>query len=232
LARSWIAESPRWQREARSYRLGDAFRYFVRPPIRRTLSVAQGSYFLYQMTDQGLGMFLPLILGALWGTSVATAAWSSVVVKAVTIPAALCTVALIDRWGRKPLQVLGFAGRAIALGVVGGINLVDPRAPLVLSVGGMVAAYFFGPAGPDKTTVITPAEQFATPWRGTGEGLAEVAGRLGGVVGIAGFGLASAWWGAGAGLIFFGGVSALGALVSMMLDETRPLPHPTPAPLS
>ncbi len=53
----------------------------------------------------------------------------------------------------------------------------------------MILAYFFGPAGPDKTIVNAPVEQFATAIRGTGEGLSEMAGRIGGVIGISGYGL-------------------------------------------
>lgn len=222
LMRSRIKESPLWAREHHRQGIADFIHYFTRPHVRRTLGVAQGSYFLYQITDQGLGMFLPLILISLFGSSVASAAWGSVVVKAVTIPAALCTVWLIDRWGRKPLQVFGFAGRAIALVILGSLYLIDRRVPLPVVAALMIAVYFFGPAGPDKTIVIAPAEQFATAWRGTGEGLSEMAGRLGGVVGIAGYAFISALWGTGGGLLFFGLASVLGTLLSLSLKETRP----------
>jgi MFS family permease len=220
--RSRVTESPLWQREHQPQHLGDVVRYFALPKVRRTLGVAQGSYFLYQITDQGLGMFLPLILISLFGASIGTAAWSSVLVKAVTIPAALCTVWLIDRWGRRPLQIFGFAGRALALLTLGVLFIWDHHVPIPLLAALMVAAYFFGPAGPDKTIVITPAEQFQTPWRGTGEGLSEMAGRIGGVVGIAGYGFVSALWGTGAGLMFFGMACALGTLLSLRMQETRP----------
>lgn len=222
VVRSRVTESPLWQRDHQSLRLRDVVRYFALPNVRGVLGVVQGSYFLYQITDQGLGMFLPLILISVFGTSIGTAAWSSVLVKAVTIPAALCTVWLIDRWGRRPLQIFGFAGRALALLALGLLFILDRQVPIPLVAALMVAAYFFGPAGPDKTIVITPAEQFQTPLRGTGEGLSEMAGRIGGVVGIAGYGVVSALWGTGAGLIFFGGACAMGTLLSLKMRETRP----------
>lgn len=220
--RSRIGESPSWQNQRQVHSLKESFRYFRRPEIRQSLNIAQGSYFLYQITDQGLGMFLPLILVSLFGTSVGTAAWSSVLVKAVTIPAALCTVWLIDRWGRRPLQILGFGGRAVGLLLLAALYLTSRHLPLPLIAALMVLVYFFGPAGPDKTIVIAPAEQFSTPWRGTGEGLSEMAGRIGGVAGIAGYGLISSVAGVGGGLLFFGAAAALGTVLSLGLKETRP----------
>lgn len=222
LWRTRIMESPPWQREHRRWSVRELIAYFRRPKSLRSLGVAQGSYFLYQITDQGLGMFLPLILVSLLGTSVGSAAWSSVVVKAVTIPAALLAVWLIDAWGRRPLQIFGFAGRAVALLLLGAMLLIERTVPVPVVAALMVAAYVFGPAGPDKTIVIAPAEQFSTRWRGTGEGLAEMAGRAGGVVGIAGYGLLSALWGAGAGLLFFGAACLFGTALSLALVETRP----------
>lgn len=224
LVRSLIKESPLWQRQRRRspQRIREIFQHFQQPSVLRPLAVAQGSYFLYQITDQGLGMFLPIILIALLGVSAGTSAWSSVVVKAVTIPAALLTVWLIERWGRRPLQIYGFLGRALALLTLGALLLILPKVPFFIAGGLMVLAYIFGPAGPDKTVVIAPAEQFATKVRGTGEGLSEMAGRIGGVVGISGYGFFDAIWGPGAGLVFFGVACALGTLVSLGLQETRP----------
>ncbi|MCY0879785.1 MAG: MFS transporter [Firmicutes bacterium] len=221
ISRSWVQESPLWAREQafipvrRRQKAG-------RSRFWRSLSVAQLSYFCYQITDQGLGMFLPLVLVALWGHSLASAAWSSVAIKAVTIPAALATVWLIDRVGRRPLQVYGFLGRGLALAVLAALYWRDPHVPSAILAGLMVLVYIFGPAGPDKTVVIAPAEQFQTRMRGTGEGLAEMAGRLGGVVGIAGYGALAAWGGVAAGLGFFAVASGLGAVVSLAMVETRP----------
>jgi hypothetical protein len=232
--RSLMTESPLWQGQGR--RSPETFREIVRhfqqPSVRQRLAVAQLSYFLYQVTDQGLGMYLPLILTALLGVSEGTSAWSSVVVKAVTIPAPLMTVWLIERWGRRPLQIWGFLGRALTLLTLGGLLWVLPQLPLMVVAGLMGLAYVFGAAGPDKTVVIAPAEQFATTVRGTGEGLSEMAGRIGGMVGIAGYGFLYALWGSAAGLLFFGAACALGTIVSLALQETRSAPIDDVSPVS
>lgn len=166
-----------------------------------------------------------VVLVSLLGQSVGASVWSSVYVKAVTIPAALATVFLIDRWGRRPLQIWGFAGRGASLLTLGAILLFTPHPAFLVVITLMGLAFVFGPAGPDKTIVISPAEQFTTPVRGTGEGLSEMAGRLGGIVGVAGYGTLYALWGAGAGLLFFGFACVAGAMVSLLwLQETRPQP--------
>jgi len=123
LMRSAITESPLWQRDHHKSgtKWHEIIRDFKQSGVRRSLYISQGSYLLYQITDQGLGMFLPLILIWLLGVSAGTSAWSSVVVKAVTIPAALLTVWLIERWGRRPLQIYGFGGRAASLLILGGV---------------------------------------------------------------------------------------------------------------
>ncbi|MCY0898289.1 MAG: MFS transporter [Firmicutes bacterium] len=222
LARTWVKESPLWLRERHRLDHAGGFSGMRRPGVWRTLSVSQLSYFFYQITDQGLGMFLPMVLVALWGHSLATAAWSSVAVKAVTIPSALLTVWLIDRWGRRPLQIFGFLGRALSLAILALLFWRTPHVPVVVLAALMGLVYVFGPAGPDKTVVIAPAEQFSTRVRGTGEGLSEMAGRIGGVVGIVGYGMLAAVGGVALGLGFFAAACVLGTVVSLAMPETRP----------
>lgn len=223
LLRSLILESPMWEREHIRQKPKDILRQLLQPSSKKSLGVSTTSYFLYQITDQGLGMFLPFILVGLLGQSIGTSTWSSVLVKAVTIPSALVTIFLIDRWGRRPLQIFGFIGRALSLLILGIMILTIPHPPFYFVVGFMMLAYMFGPAGPDKTIVIAPAEQFNTPIRGTGEGLSEMAGRLGGIVGTVGYSMIYAIAGNGGGLLFFGTACAIGSILSIQwLQETRP----------
>jgi len=84
-----------------------------------------------------------------------------------------------------------------------------------LLVGALLAAgYFFGAAGPDKTTVIMPAEAFPTPVRSTNQGVSQAAGRLGGILGVTLYGVLAAAWGPGAGMLLFAGTALAGTMVS------------------
>jgi len=190
---------------------------------RGQIIVGALSTFLYQASDQGLTLVLPLLLASVLGASAAAGAAGATAVKAVTVPAALLTVVLIERVGRRPLQAVGFLGRAAAFGALGGLLVAVAHISAVL-VGGLLAlGYLFGAAGPDKTTGIVPAEQFTPATRGSVQGIAQAGGRLGGIVGVTLYGVLATVGGAGAGVLLFAGTALLGGVVTMAgLRETAP----------
>ncbi|POB11448.1 MFS transporter [Sulfobacillus sp. hq2] len=197
---------------------------------RKSVLLSSVTWLSYQVSDQGLTLFLPLMLVTVFGTTASGAAWHSVLVKAITIPAALVTVALIDRWGRRPLQIWGFLGRALGLIGLGTLLICEPgplrQYPLWQYSAWLllVITYGFGALGPDKTTVITAAEQIPTPWRATAQAIAEASGRIGGIIGIVGYSLLTPWWGPGSGLLFFGAMALVGTIISQRtLPETKNL---------
>lgn len=180
------------------------------------LAASAAATFLYQIGDQGLGLVLPLLLATVLATSAATGAASATAVKAITIPAATLTVLGIEWIGRRWLQVVGFAGRAMAFGVLGVLLIALGHLPAVV-VGALLAAgYFFGAAGPDKTTVIVPAEDAPCEVRSTSQGVSQAAGRLGGIVGVTFYGVLAAVGGPGAGLLLFAGAALVGTVVSAL----------------
>jgi MFS family permease len=210
--RSRIPESEPWQR-SEHHDLGEALRRAWRPEARRSLVASAGSWFAYQAGDQGLSLFLPLLLVGVLGTKGAGLG-ASVGVKAVTIPAALMTVALIARLGTTRLQLIGFVGRA--LGLLGAATALALRAPIGVVLASLVVAFFFGAGGPDKTTVIHPALAGETSTRGTGQGLSEAAGRAGGLAGIAAWGLLVPLGGDAAGLAFYGVLAVVGGALTWL----------------
>lgn len=219
--RSTLVESRSWRTE----RLGSLkaiAKMAARRDQRGKLAVTSASTFLYQVSDQGLTLVLPLLLATVLGSSAAAGAAGATAVKAVTIPAALLTVVLIEHVGRRPLQAVGFLGRALAFGLLGILLVVLVHVSGVL-VGLLLAAgYFFGAAGPDKTTVIVPAESFTSATRGSGQGMAQASGRLGGILGVTLYGILSSLGGPGAGVLLFAGTSLLGGVLSLAaLSETR-----------
>lgn len=221
-----VPESSPWQ-AARRAPGGDRTGLKGSGLVWRTVLSSSGAWFCYQVSDQGLSLFLPLMLVTLLGTSIAGAAWHAVLIKAVTIPAAALTVATIERWGRRPLQVWGFWLRGLALvgltGEIGvwGLARVDRGWTGALLWTLLIVLFAAGAWGPDKTTVITAAERSPTSVRATGQGIAEAAGRLGGLVGIAGYSALVPLGGMAAGLAFFAVLTMLGAVISQFtLPET------------
>ncbi|MGC9155206.1 MAG: MFS transporter [Ferrimicrobium sp.] len=170
---------------------------------------------LYQITDQGIGLVLPLLLVTVLQTSASSGAFDAALVKVITIPASLVAVLLIDRVSRRRLQITGFLGRALPLCLLG-LALIDGLHVSPLIIGLLLASsYFFGAAGPDKTTVISPSQYAAPEIRASSQGLSQASGRLGGIIGVTGYAVLVAVAGPGAGLLLFGVACLLGAVVSL-----------------
>jgi MFS family permease len=216
--RGFLRESVPWERLRSQRQLGA--KPSRRPAKARFFTRTALAQFSYQITDQGLSLFLPSMLMLLASQDqardvIAIGSFGSVAVKFVTIPAALLTVLLISRLGPATLQVWGFGGRALALGALAVILLTDPASPIALSLGLLAVAYFFGAAGPDKTTVIIPSLHYGTPRRATGQGLTEGVGRIGGIVGVLAYGAIAGRFGIGAGLLLFAAACAVGWALSV-----------------
>ncbi|KIJ40838.1 hypothetical protein M422DRAFT_60550 [Sphaerobolus stellatus SS14] len=98
------------------------------------------------------------------------------------IPGYYATILLIDSWGRKPIQLLGFTMLTIIMAIMGfGYEAVVPNhkgAFLFL----YCLANFFQNFGPSTTTSIIPSEVFPTRYRTTGHGISAATGKLGGIL--------------------------------------------------
>ena len=222
LARRSLPESGPWKRERLASLRGIGRRVLRLGAIKEAGSSAV-LWFLHQVTGQGLTLFLPLIVSLLWVTGASESGAISIVVKSVSLVAGAGTVLVIDRWGRRPLQLFGFLGRGLALLPLGLVLALGGRLPVLAAGAMLTAALAFGAMGPDKTTVITTAERFPTAVRATGEGEAEMVGRVGGVAGVLLFGFLGAGRGLGLTILTFSAVALLGGLLTWLtLPETKP----------
>ena len=117
----------------------------------------------------------------------------------------------IDRWGRKPIQFMGFSVLTVLFLIMGTSRVLGPHrlcpkltssAPvrfflpigfaynkMIASSGGKAAfvvlycvANFFQNFGPNTTTFIIPGEAFPTRYRATAHGISAASGKLGAVI--------------------------------------------------
>lgn len=205
----------------------DSVRAIARRGLRLDALGKAGSsaalWFLHQVTGQGLTLFLPLIIAMMWSATASQSGVEAIVVKLLSLAGGMLTVFVIDRWGRRTLQWSGFLGRGLALLPLALIVLAGARVPFWIAGGLLTLALAFGAMGPDKTTVIATAERFPTGIRASGQGAAEMIGRLGGVSGVLLFGLLSGSHGLGLTLLVFSATALVGAgLTWLTLPETRP----------
>lgn len=210
LALRWrLPESPLWAR-----RPPPTIRQIARQlasPYRPALVRAALPWFLHQITGQGLGVFLPLLLVA-FGSAHGDLA--SVEVKGLALVAAWFTIRLIDRWGRRPLQLWGFGLRAGALALLGLGAWVTGSLPAFWLLSLVAVALAAGAFGPDKTTVVLAAESLATDVRTTGQGVCEALGRLGGALGVFLIGILLASHALALGLLLMAAAAGGGAWVT------------------
>ena len=103
------------------------------------------------------------------------------IVAVFAVPGYIVAILLLDKVGRKSIQLLGFAVMALMfllIGVIPGVSTT--LAPFLILYG---VSYFFTEFGPNMTTFIYPAELFPTHVRTTGHGISAGCGKLGAFVG-------------------------------------------------
>lgn len=103
------------------------------------------------------------------------------------IPGYYATMLLIDSWGRKPIQLMGFGMLAMLFAILGfAYDKLTAR-----STGAFVFLYclanFFQNFGPNTTTFVIPGEAFPTRYRSTAHGISAATGKLGAIVAQVGF---------------------------------------------
>jgi MFS transporter, PHS family, inorganic phosphate transporter len=97
------------------------------------------------------------------------------------LPGYFVAIALLDRTGRRAIQILGFVMMALAflaIGILPGVT--KAVVPFVLLYG---VSYFFTEFGPNTTTFVYPAEIFPVEVRTTGHGISAGAGKVGAFIG-------------------------------------------------
>ncbi|RFU26307.1 hypothetical protein B7463_g10027, partial [Scytalidium lignicola] len=186
------------------------------------------SWFLLDIAFYGTNLNQSVILADIgfttgrneYHTLMRNAQGNLIVAVAGYVPGYFVTIALVERIGRKWIQVQGFLVCALLFGVLAGDYAhLSTAARFVL----FALAQFFFNFGPNATTFIIPAEVFPSRVRGTAHGLSAATGRIGSILAALLFnflssnviGLANVLW------IFFA-CNLLGAVVTLLfLPETK-----------
>jgi PHS family inorganic phosphate transporter-like MFS transporter len=97
------------------------------------------------------------------------------------VPGYVVAILLLDKTGRRSIQILGFGMMALMFLLIGIIPSVTTVALQFLLLYGI--SYFFTEFGPNTTTFIYPAEIFPVEVRTTGHGISAGAGKMGAFAG-------------------------------------------------
>lgn len=97
------------------------------------------------------------------------------------LPGYFLAIALLDKTGRRPIQLLGFGLMGTMFLLIGLVPGVTQNAAPFLALYGI--SFFFTEFGPNTTTFVYPAELFPVQVRTTGHGISAALGKMGAFAG-------------------------------------------------
>ena len=179
---------------ARVRRTGGWRELFILPGRRATI-LASVPWFLQDLSTYGIGIFTPTILVKVIGhEDIAAqnvsaliardilAAKGAALLDVLLIVGILAAVLLTDRVGRIRLQIIGFIGCAVGLGLaILSLQAAEPARSILL-FGGFMLFNFMTNVGPNAQTYLLAGEVFPTEVRGKGAGFAAAFAKVGAVL--------------------------------------------------
>jgi hypothetical protein len=199
---------------------------FKRNMIRRTIFTSV-PWFLMDIATYGVGIFTPTLLAAL-ALAGPDATFLSDDIASTRGTAALdvflvlgfvAAIFLVERVGRIPLQLTGFAMMAVALCVLGVADGLPGggEAHIGLVIAGFVIFNTFMNAGPNATTYALPAEVFPCELKAAGHGFAAAMAKFGAALGVFLFPILQDTMGTSALLFVIAGACMIGFAVTFAL---------------
>jgi MFS family permease len=145
---------------------------------------ASAAWFLMDAAYYGNTVSSPMVLSALESdhTLLQKTLTQLGVFAVFAVPGYVLAVLLMDRAGRKTIQILGFVMMAIAFAILALVPGLQQEVKPFLLIYGL--SYFFTEFGPNSTTFVYPSEIFPVRVRTTAHGIAAAMGKLGGFLGV------------------------------------------------
>lgn len=154
----------------------------LQPKWLKCMLGTAGAWFLMDVALYGNGVSNTMILQHLNPTAdlLHHSLMSVLIFFVFAVPGYVLSARYIDRFGRKPIQYMGFLIMAIAYAIIA-IPGVTKTVPVFILVYGM--SYLFINFGPNATTFLIPSEVYPTSIRAKGHGLSAAIGKCGAFIG-------------------------------------------------
>jgi MFS family permease len=184
-----------------------------------TLAGTAGCWFLLDYAYYGNTISAPQIISLICPHASQTQAIAIqlAIFAVAAVPGYVLAIARMDRIGHRRLQLSGFIVMGACFAVIGLVpGMTTVAVPFLLAYG---ISYFFAEFGPNVTTFVLPGELFPTRLRATGHGISAGVGKLGAFIGVFLFPVLQHSLGLRGTLLLTAGISALGALLTLVLPE-------------
>lgn len=171
------------------------YKALFKPKNRRATVLASVPWFIQDLATYGIGIFTPTILAATIGAKSdhprnvteiihndILAAKGAALLDVLLVVGILFAIFLADKVGRIKLQIFGFIGCAVGLGLAALSLNVHGGAEMWLLFGGFMLFNFMTNLGPNAQTYLIAGEVFPTKIRGRGAGFAASFAKIGAVL--------------------------------------------------
>jgi MFS family permease len=178
-----------------------------------------GCWFLLDYAYYGNTISTPQIISLIRpnASTMTTIAIQLAIFAVAAVPGYVLAIARMDRIGHRKLQLLGFLMMGACFLVIAAVpGTTTAVVPFLIAYG---ISYFFTEFGPNMTTFVMPGEIFPVSVRATGHGISAGIGKFGAFVGVFLFPVLSSSLGLRGTLALTAAVSALGALLTLVLPE-------------
>ncbi|EIE75694.1 hypothetical protein G6F46_006131 [Rhizopus delemar] len=148
------------------------------------------SWFLLDVAFYGLGLNNSIVLASIGYASKPTpfeTLWANTVGQIIitclgSVPGYYLTVFFIERWGRRPIQIMGFAITTVIFAILAGCYhiLIERAMPAFIFL--FTLAQLFQNFGANSTTFIIPGEVFPTKVRASAHGISAASGKAGAIL--------------------------------------------------
>ncbi len=175
------------------------FALFNAKNLRATI-FSSAPWLFQDLGTYGIGVFTPTLIAAALGSgpdkirspadliaSGIHSAEAAALTTSLLIVGIIFAIALSDSLGRIKLQIFGFLGCAVGLGIASLSLDADGATRLYLIMAGVMLFNFMTNIGPNAQTYLLAGEVFPTEVRGMGAGFAAMIGKVGAVATTYGF---------------------------------------------
>jgi MFS transporter, putative metabolite transport protein len=174
---------------------GSSYIALFKKKNRRATILASVPWFIQDLATYGIGIFTPTILAATIGAGSShprnvadilnndiIATKGAAFLDILLVVGVLFAIFLADRVGRIKLQIFGFIGCAVGLGMAALSLNTHGSTETWLLFGGFMLFNFMTNLGPNAQTYLIAGEVFPTKIRGTGAGFAASFAKIGAVL--------------------------------------------------